>query len=94
MGPKLADPSKLDYLDEKFDIVQPFLEFAQHRETDIYASMMDEIQTFYFGEDATVDQDTFPELVQALSDVILGYGIAKSADKHATLSQGKTYYYR
>lgn len=94
MGSKVANHTKLQYLNDKFDIVLPFLDFAKYRETAIYASMMAEIQTFYFGKDATVEWETINELVQALSDIAFGYGIAKSADAHATLSNGKTYYYR
>lgn len=95
MGTKLADPSKLQHLDEEFNIVLPFHDFNEYRRTELYArTMLDEIQTFYFGEDSTVDVETFPELVQVLSDAAFGYGVSKSADKHATLSKGKTYYYR
>lgn len=94
MGSRLVDPSTISYLDDKFDIILPFTEFNEHREEDLYESMLDEIQTFYFGEDATIDNETFPELVQVLSDSVFGYGVAKSADKHSTLSKGNTYFYR
>lgn len=94
MGPKLADPKKLEYLDEKFKIIIPFPEFYEHRDSELYETMLEEIKTFYFGEDATVDIETFPELVQVLSDVAFSYGIYKSANQHAALSKGKTYLYR
>lgn len=94
MGPKLANHSKLEYLKEKFDIILPFTDFAEYRDTDLYATMLDEIKTYYFGKDATLNVETYPEFVQVISDVAVVYGTTKGADKHATLSKGKTYFYR
>lgn len=58
-----------------------------------YKKLAKQIHEFYFN-DAPINRKKLKEYIKLLSDLNFAYGIDKSAKRHATKTNAKTFFYR
>lgn len=68
--------------------------FSSCCSSQIHTKLVNDVRTFYFGENGTVGKDSLVEYNDMLSDMWMVVDIDRSAKLHAAKSHGKTFYYR
>lgn len=88
------NPELLKPFDDKFDIQLLWKDIEVDRDTKHFTEIKEKIRNFYFGKNGHINNESFSQYLQYMSDHWFNYGVDQSVKAQARQSSGKTYYYK